>query len=441
VNIQVNDVSETRKSLVITLDATEVETEHKAVLAEFTQYAQMPGFRPGKVPPAMIAKRYGKQMADELKQKVVSRAYRGAVEDKKLPILTVVNVEPGEVAAGQGANVSLTVDIRPEFKLPEYKGLPVTSDPVDPTDAEVDNVITGLRGERADFKVAERASQKGDYVKLAYTGSLDGKPIAEIAPDKQIYGAVPQTWEEVEGEHEGVLPGLGAQLVGLKAGDKKTVTVNFPADFAPVPALAGKAATYEVSVQEIRERVLPELDETFFKAHQVNDLEGLKAQVRANVKMQKDYQNRAAQRRQVTEALAAKVEFPVPQSMVDSEAQQVLRQFIEENMRRGVTEDQFEKDKKQLVEGAQKAATTRVKLQLILARVAEEEKLAVTERDLDTFIYREAARLNQKPDKLAKDLTRDRDQLRAAQQSILFDKAVDFLVSKATVTTSAPKPA
>jgi trigger factor len=441
VNIQVNDVSETRKSLVVTLDAAEVATEQKAVLAEFSQYAQLPGFRPGKVPPAIIAQRYGKQMAEELKQKVVNRAYRGAVEDKKLPILTVVNVEPGEVAAGQGANVSLTVDIRPEFKLPEYQGLPVTEEPTDPSDSEVENVITGLRGERADFKVAERASQKGDFVKLAYAGTIDGKPISEIAPDHQIYGAVPQTWEEVEGEHAGVLPGLGTQLAGLKAGDKKTVAIAFPADFAPVPALAGKNASYDVTVQEVRERVLPPLDETFFKAHQVNDLAGLQAQVRANLKMQKDYQNRAAARRQVTEALAAKVDFPVPQSMVDQEAQQVLRQFIEENMRRGVPEDQFQKDKKQLVEGAQKAAHGRVKLQLLLARIAEEEKLSVTERDLDAYIYREAARANLKPDKLAKELSRDRDQLRSAQQSILFDKAVDFLVSKAKVTPSAPQPA
>ena len=440
-NIQVNDVSETRKSLVITLDATEVATEQKAVLAEFTHYAQLPGFRPGKVPPAMVAQRYGKQMAEELKQKVVNRAYRGAVEDKKLPILTVVNVEPGDVAAGQSASVNLTVDIRPEFKLPEYHGLPVTAEPTDPTDAEVETMITGLRGERADFKVAERAAQKGDFVKLSYTGKIDGKPVSEIAPDQQIYGAVPQTWEEVEGEHPGILPGLGAQLTGLNAGDQKTVAINFPAEFSAVPALAGKAASYEVSIQEVRERVLPALDEAFFKAHQVENLEGLQTQVRANLKMQKDYQNLGAQRRQVTEALAAKIDFPVPQSMVDAEAQQVLRQFIEENMRRGVPEDQFQKDKKQLVEGAQKAAHGRVKLQLLLARIVEEEKLSVTERDLDTFIYREAARTNEKPDKFAKELARNREQLRAAQQSILFDKAVDFLVSKATVTTSAPKPA
>jgi len=182
---------------------------------------------------------------------------------------------------------------------------------------------------------------------------------------------------------------------------------------------------------------LPPLDEAFFKANQVDDLEGLKASVRNNLKLQKDYQNRAAQRRQVTEALAAKLDFGVPESLVEAETQSVLRQFIEENMRRGIPAEQFEKDKKELFEGAKKAAAQRVKTQLILAKIAEAEKIQVTEKDIDAFIYREAMRTNQKPDKLVKDLSKDRDRLRAVQQSIIFDKAVDFLVSKATVTTPA----
>jgi trigger factor len=275
-------------------------------------------------------------------------------------------------------------------------------------------------------------------VKLAYEGTVDGQPIADLAPDKQIYGKVPQTWEEVEGTNEGVIPGLGKQLAGLKAGDKKDVTIAFPAEFTAVPALAGKSAVYKVEVQEIRERVLPALDAEFFKAQQVDDLAGLQAQVRANLKGQKDYQNRAAQRRQVTEALSAKVDFPVPDSLVESETQGVLRQFIEENMRRGVPQEQFEKDKKELFEGAKKAATNRVKMQLILAKIAEAEKLTVESGDIDAFIYREAARTQQKPEKLVKTLTTDREQLRAVQQNIIFDKAVDFLVSKATVKTIQP---
>jgi len=438
VNIQLNSVSDTRKNLVVTLDKSEVDAEHLAVITEVSQQARIPGFRPGKAPAAMVAKRFGKEIADEFKQKVVSKAYRGALEQQKLDVLNIVNVEPGQVEPGLSAAVTITVDVRPEFKLPDYTDLPTEVGPTESTDAEVDNVIEGLRGERAEFKVAERPAAKSDYVKLASEGSLDGKPITDLAPDKQIYGKVPQTWEEVEGANEGVIPGLGKHLAGLKAGDKKTVEISFPADFAPVPALAGKTASYAIEVQEIRERALPPLDDAFFKANQADSLDALKASVRNNLKLQKEYQNRSEQRRQVTEALAAKVDFPVPDSLVESETQGVLRQFIEENMRRGIPQEQFEKDKKQLFENARQAAAKRVKVQLLLAKVAEAEKLQVTEKDIDAFIYREAMRTQQKPDKLVKALTTDRDQLRAVQQSIIFDKAVDFLVSKAKVSTITP---
>ncbi|MFM9092988.1 MAG: trigger factor, partial [Verrucomicrobiota bacterium] len=234
------------------------------------------------------------------------------------------------------------------------------------------------------------------------------------------------------------IPGLGRQLSGLEVGGKRAVNVTFPADFAPVPALAGKAVAYAVEVQEIRERVLPALDEAFFKAQQVDDLVGLQAKISANLKLQKDYENRQAQRRQITEKLAAAVDFPVPESLVDTETQGLLRQFIEENMRRGVAAEQFEKDKKELFQGARQAATNRVKLQFILGRIAEQEKLEVTNEDLNNFIYREAMRTQQKPDKLAQALGADRAQLRSVQQSIIFDKAVDFVVAKAKVTVAAP---
>jgi len=350
-----------------------------------------------------------------------------------------VNVEEGKIEPGLSAAVTITLDVRPEFELPDYDGLPTEVAPTEPTDVEVENVIQGLRSERADFKPADRAAQKGDYVKLSYEGKVDGQPIVELAPEKQLYGKVPQTWEEVEGANEGVIPGLGKQLAGLKPGEKKDVTISFPADFAPVPALAGKTATYAVEVQEIRERVLPPLDAEFFKSQQVDDLAGLQSQVRNNLQLQKEYQNRSAQRRQVTEALAARVDFPIPDSLVEAETQSVLRNFIEENMRRGVPAEEFEKGKRELFEGARRAAAQRVKLQLMLAKIAEKEKIELSNDDINNYIYREAVRSGQKPDKLAKQLAGDREQVRAVQQSIIFDKAVDFLVSKAKVTTLQPK--
>jgi trigger factor len=439
VNIEIKDVSETRKSLVVALDQSEVTAEHQATVAEFSKMARLPGFRPGKAPAALVLKHYGKEIGDEFKQKVVSKAYRSGLEQAKLDVMSLTGVEPGEIEAAKAATVTFTLDVRPTFTVPEYTGIATEILPVEPTEAEVDQVIESMRAERADFKVAERAAQKGDYVKLAYEGTIDGKPILEIAPDKQIYGKVPQTWEEVEGEQEGLIPGLGKQLAGLKAGDKKTVTVAFAADFAAVPALAGKSADYAVDVQEIRERILPPLDEEFFKSQQVENIETLKTKIQSSLKARKEQTNRQAQRRQVSEAISAKVNFAVPESMVDGETQNVLRNFIEENMRRGVPQEQFEKDKKELFESAKKAAIGRVKTQLILARIAEQEKITVTEKDIDAFIYREAMMNNAHPDKLVKDLSKDRERLRSVQQSIIFDKTLDLLVSKATVKTIEPK--
>jgi trigger factor len=438
VNVQLSPVSDSRKNLVVTLDKEEVDTEHKAVLGEYVRQARLPGFRPGKAPAALVIKRFSKEIAEELKQKVVTKAYRGALEKEKLDVLSVVSVDEGKIEQGVAAAITVTVDVRPEFTLPDYTGIATTIAPVDPTDAEIDSIIQALRSERADFKAAERPAAKGDYVKLSYEGSVDGAKISEIAGDKQLYAKVPQTWEEVEGANEGIIPGLGKNIAGVAKGDKKTVSIVFPANFQPVPALSGKTAQYDLEILEVRERVLPELDEAFFKAHQVDDLEGLKGQVRTNLKIQKEQKNRAAQRTQVTQALADRVQFEAPTSLVEAETQSVLRQFIQENMRRGIPAEQFEKDKKELFDGAKKAAAGRVKVQLILAKIAEAEKITVTDRDIDLFIRNEAARTNQRPDKIAKDLTKDREALRSVQQSIIFDKSVDFLVSKATFSVNQP---
>lgn len=438
-NVQLNSLSDTRKNLVVTLDPTEVEAEHRAVVQEFTKMARLPGFRPGHAPAAMVTKRFGKEIADQFRQQVVAKAYRGAMEDKKLEVLNVVDVAEGTIEPSAAAAITVTVDIKPDFALPDYTGLPTEVEPAEATEAEVDQVLLNLRQERADFKTVERPAQKGDYVKLSYTGTLNGRPIAELAPDRQVYGQVPQTWEEVGGEQPGLIPGLGAQLAGLKAGDKRDLTVSFPADFAPVPALAGQSALYAVEILEVRERILPEIDAEFLKAQQAPDLDALRQRIREGVGRQKEERNRASQRRQVSEALAARVEFPLPESLVEAETQSVLRNFLEENLRRGVPAEQFEKDKQALYAGARQSAVQRVKVRLLLAKVAEKEKIEMAEKDLDEFLYREAVRTRQQPDKLAKDLSRDRQALGAIQQSIIFDKAIDFLVSKATVKTVSPK--
>jgi trigger factor len=436
VNVSINDISETRKTLTVTLDKGEVDGEYQAILGEFTKQVSLPGFRPGKAPAAMVAKRYGKELGEEFKTRVVGKAYRDGLKESKLDAISLVDVEEGQVQPGLSAAIKLTVDVRPEIKLPEYKGIETTVQPTEPTAKEIDAVVEGLRGERADFKAVERPAQKGDFVRFGYEGMLDGKPLVEILADKPLYAKAPQTWEEVEGENEGLLPGLGKLLAGLKTGDKKTVTVNFPAAFPAAPALAGKSAAYALEILEVRERTLAALDEKFFKDNNVANLDELKEQIKKTLAYRKEQENRSAQRRQVTDTLVARANFPVPDSLVASERDGVLRNFIEENMRRGVPQEEFEKNKKELFDSASKAAQARVKVQLTLAKIAEAEKIAVDEKDVNNWIMREALRSGQKPDKLVKDLSKDREQMRAVQQQILFDKTLDLLVSQATVRTA-----
>lgn len=436
-NTAVQDQSLTRKNLVVSLDATEVSSKHAATVAEFVRFAKIPGFRPGKAPAAVIAKRFEKDIADEFKQKVVAEAYREGVEKSKLDILNLVQANPGTIENGKPAELTFSIDVRPDFATPDYSELTTEVASTEVSDAEIDQVVERLRSERADFKVADRASQKGDYVKLAYEGSVDGKAIHELAPDKQIYGKVPQTWEEVDGEQEGLIPGLGKQLSGVRTGDKREVTVQFPPEFPGAPALAGKSAAYAVEILEVRERVLPALDEEFLKTHQADSVESLRSGIRGNLAMQKEFQNRSDQRRQVIEALLQKTDFEIPNSLVEIETQNVLRRFIEENMRRGVTEEQFEKDKKELFEGARRSAASRVKSQLILSRIAEKEDIKVSENDINQYIIQESQRSHVAPDKLLKQLSGDRNHLRSVHQDIIFDKAVEFLVSKAKVVSKA----
>jgi trigger factor len=438
VNIEIKDVSATRKNMVVTLTQGEVDTEHAAVVAEFAKYARIPGFRPGKTPVAMVRRQFARQIDEDFKQKITAKAYQDSLKESKIDVLNIIDLQTGDIKAGAEAVITVTIDVRPAFELPGYNGIAVTIAPVDPAAGEIDAAIDAMRAENAKFEPSQGPAKKGDYIKLAYEGAIDGKPMDElVGEDKKIYAKVPTTWEEVEGENEGLIPGLGKHLAGVVPGDKKNVDATFPAGFTAVPALAGKTATYAVEVQEIRVRALPALDGEFFKTVQADGLDALKKRVENELRSRKEHENRQAQRRQITEALNAAVNIEIPASLLEDETQNVLRNIIGENMRRGVPEEQFEKDKKMLHDHSQKAAFTRVKTRLILAKIAEREEVKVEERDIDAFVYREAMSTRERPDKIAKDLEKDRERLRAVHQSILLDKTMDLIVANAKVTTVA----
>lgn len=428
------DVTDTRKTLAVTLEANEVEAEEKGLLDQFSKMAKIPGFRPGKAPLSIVRQKYAKDIAGELKQRVMAKAYQDGSKDAKVELVNVIDVQDGEIVAGQDMVVTFTIDVRPEFTVENFKGLELQGLSEAVEDKDIDESIDGIRKEKAEFSPVEREAAEGDYVKFSHEGSIDGTPISEIVADKPIYAKMPQTWEEI-GSDQGLIPGLGDQLQGLKTGDKSDLEVEFPADFT-VEELQGKKAVYSVEILEVRERKLPEMDDAFFEAQQVKNLDELKERVKGWIEGQKKQERKADLRRQVSEKLTASVDFSLPESLVEAETENSMRQVVMENMQRGVAEDQLEANKEDIHAQSRQTAESRVKLQLILSQIAEKESVEVSDQDMSQFVFSQAYQSGQKPDQFVKELKKDQNRLRMAQQSVLFDKTLEMLCGEARVSES-----
>ena len=434
-NVSITDITETRKDVVVTISGDEVSKEEARILKTFTKEAKVPGFRPGKAPESRIRQLYGSRIKDELKTTLMRSAYEAVTEKEDLEVYTVVEFpEPGEIVSEEEISIDLTVDINPAFELPDYKGIPTEVPPTEVGDTEIDDAIDRIRRQRADFEVVERPAGEGDYVKVSYKATLEGEDISEKLKDQprlQAWGVVTEGWEEAgteEARQYGV-PAVIDGLVGMQAGDRKTVEQVVPEDFA-VEDLREKTLAYEIEVHEVRERKLPEIDEDFLKSVHAETLEDFKAQIMDELEAQKKRQAEDAQRNQILEFLGDAVDIPLPQSALESETQNAMGRIISQNMQQGMPEEEFEKHKEQIHAGAAQSAQRDVKLQIILNRIARAENITVENEDLSQAVYSMAMQQRQKPEDLAKELRKDRNRVIQLQRQILFSKTVDFLVKE-----------
>lgn len=443
VNVSITDINDTRKDVVVTISSDEVSQEESRILKTFKKQAKIRGFRPGKAPEAHVRKLYAKQISEELKNALMRSAYEKVLDEDELDVYTVVDFpDPGDIQSGQEISLDLTVDVNPQFDLPEYKGIETKVPSTEVADQEIEDTIERIRRQRADFEVVERAAAEGDYVKVSYTGTVDGEPVADMVKDNprlQAWGAVSEGWEEAgtdEAKQYGV-PAVIDALPGMTASDKKSVEQVIADDFA-VEALRGKSVQYEVEVHEVRERKLPEIDEEFLKSVRSESLEDFKAQILDELENQKKREADDAKREQILKHLGDAVDFPLPQSAVESETQNAMSRIISQNMQQGVPEEEFEKNKDQIHAGAVQAAQRDVKLQIILNRIAEKEEVKVENEDLSRAVYNMAMQQRQKPEDLAKEFRKDRSRLIQLQRQILFSKTLELL---STESKSSEAPA
>lgn len=438
--IDIQEVNETRKTVVVTVPAEEVDAEEKNVLRDISKQARLPGFRPGKAPEAMIRKKFSKDIANELDRRMSNKVYEEIQTKDDIDIVQVVTVDHDPFRAGQEGSITFTVDVRPQFEVPEYKGLEIQAPPTEVTDEEIQRAVDEIRNQRAEFNVVERAAQKGDYVKLSYEGSVEGQPIDEIAPEAPLYGKQSTTWEEA-GNHD--VPGVDAVvdgIIGMAAGDTKTVEQSFAEDHE-VEALRGKTGTYEIKVEEVREKELPEVDENFLKSLQMESEEDFRKRIKDDLHDRKMQNADQAKRSTVSEKLLAAVDFPIPESLVENEREQLLRNHMQRLLQQGITEEQMEEHKEQMISSATEAARRQVKLQLILGEISKKENITVENEDLHQRVMQEAMMTRTKPDQLVKELQKDRSRVLAMQREVLFHKTLDFVIEQANVTEAEPEAA
>jgi trigger factor len=402
----------------VEIEAQKVDETFDAVATDFRREAKLPGFRPGKAPREMVLRMYQKDIEEEAKRKLISEAYRKAVEEQKLDVLGHPDIEEIQFKRGEPLQFAATIETAPEFELPEYKALPVRRELRTVSEADVERALNLLRDQRVSFKTVERPLAAGDIAVVNYMGTCEGKPITEIAPTAKGLTEHKAFW--VEAKPNSFIPGFADQLMGAKAGDKRTVTVDFPADFV-TPQLAGKKGTYEVEVVEVKEKVLPPLDEELAK---------LQTGVRRDLENELKFKQEKTIRNDLVRALLGRVNFELPETAVAHETRNVVYDLVRENTQRGVPRDIIEKQKEQIYSAATQNAKERVKVQFLLQKIAEKEDIKVSQEEIAKRVHYLAGLYQIAPDKFLKDLQK-RNGLIEVYDQIMNEKVIDFLEQNA----------
>jgi trigger factor len=429
VNVTVENLAPCKKLVRFEVEAKAVDDAFGTVTKDFVKHAKMPGFRPGKAPEAMVTRQYAKDIEEEVKRKLIGDAYRQGIKDHKFNVVGYPDIEEIQFNRGQALQFAATIEINPEFELPEYRGLPAKRETAVVSDDDVAKAIDALRGQAADFQKVEREVKEGDYVVVNYTGTSEGKPLTEIAPTAR--GLTEQKGFWVEVKPDSFIPGFAQQLIGAKAGEKRTVNVDFAPDFV-TPQLAGKKGVYEVEVVEVKEKSLPELNDAFAKTYGAEDLEKLRAGVRQDLQNELNSRQKRAIRNQIVKALGDKVSFDLPESTLQVETRNVVYEMVSENQRRGIPKELMEQKKDEIYNAAQGIAKERLKISFLFHKISEKEGIRAEQHEMNSRIALMAQANKMAPQKFLQELEK-RNGVAEVYQQIIHEKVLDFLHEHAKI--------
>jgi trigger factor len=436
VNITVENLAPCRKLLRVELDAKSVDETFDAITKDYQKQASLPGFRPGKAPRDLVIKKYEADIQSDARRKLIGESYRKALEEKKISAVSQPDIEEIQFGRGQSLQFAATIETAPEFQLPSYKGLAIKREIKSVTDEDVAEALKRLAQQHVKFETVTRELKMGDVAVVNYTGTSDGKPLTEIAPTAKGLTEQKNFWVDVAPNT--FITGFAEQLVGAKAGDHRQVNVDFPADFV-TKELAGKKGVFAVEIVEVKEKILPPLDDALAKNYDAENLEKLRAVVRVDLENELKYSQARAVRGQIIGALLAQSNFDLPESAVAHETKNVVYNIVQENTKRGVGRELIEKEKDQIYSAAATSAKERVKTAFLIQRIAEEEKITVSQEEVLQRIQSMSQAYQIPPDKFIKDLQK-RNGINEIFDQIAHDKVLSFLENNAQIE-NVPAPA
>ena len=381
-NVTVERV-ENEATLKITAPAAEVNAGYKKAVQKIADQANIPGFRKGKAPRAIIEMHYGKEaVKQEAFEIVANKAYSEALNQEKLIPVSDPKVEESTFEEGKDMELTIKVTLKPEPELGEYKGLHVEKKEVEVTDEQVDAQIKDMMGRDAKMVVAEEGAviEKGDFAIIDFAGTVDGEPFS---------GGEGKGYPLEVGSNS-FIPGFEDQLVGLSKGDSTDVEVTFPEDYF-VKDLAGKEAIFKVNIQDVKRKELPELNDEYVASKtEFKTVEDLRANYKERMQKAAEANAKAEYEHELIDLAVANAKFSVPEIMIEDKISQMVEEMKMSLESRKMSLDMYMQytglDMAKIRENQRPVAEENVKTDLVLDAIAKAEDIQVDMADVDAEI-------------------------------------------------------
>jgi trigger factor len=431
VEVAVTDAAECKKDLAIEIPSDEVKAEFEKTYDAYTKFAKVPGFRPGRVPRAVVKQRFRKDVKDDVLKELLPHALEHAIVDNHLRVVGSPEISDVTIDEGQPLRFKASVEVIPEFELRDYKNLKVVKRVAKVTDTDVDQVIEHLRERAAQLvPIEDRPSETGDFISVNLVGKYlisDGEAQPEDlrADDVQI---------ELGGE--GVQSEFNEGLTGVKADDVREFRVSYPEDFSS-KGLAGKPVDFTATVTAVRRRELPELNDEFVQElgeNQELTLEDFRKQTRADLEKRAEFDAEARLRDDLSKTLIDGYEFPLPESLVEEQTREMLQDLAYRMMRQLPPEAMKEINWEERRAEARLRAVRDLRSAIVVGRIADKEGIDVDQAEIDAEIDRIARSVREPEEAVRARFTKSRG-LSSIENRLRFHKALDAVVKHAEVTT------